>query len=253
MESVLLPGWLNDLEAYGATPPQAAVDAQKLLTAAGDAALAPPSDDLRAQLAAGKLTSANVGQKVRIAALDAVARQGSQVLVRDLMAPIAKITTTAIRADASRLVGELRTQWDAAAKVVSTASKYFGPEDSAGDVILRGATAAASWQAVGGAAHVMTRISRLRATLTRDFGYGSVDVLDHPGVLYVTEAGDLDQLAATWSGQSGITTLASRGPQVGAPWLALVAAGWTLRLNTDLQASQVLDAGLAAQPIPATL
>lgn len=215
--------YLDDLTALNVTVPDQAIAAADIYRAALAAAGEAPAADLQAALVAGKVNPSNVGDMVREAALRQAAQQNAHQVVTALRTTINKAIRDALREDSDRIIGELRTQFDPAAAEVVKAAAHFGPDTTADDVITEKPDVVKRFNQI--AAHVTTLdlVARAYRSLLSDV---LRELPDDIATLFVADASDLNHLRELYRPTRS--------------WLALAHAGFTLRLNTPVEAAEVV-------------
>jgi hypothetical protein len=154
--------------AAGIDLPEGAQRAVDLLAAADAAIRARPDEDLRADLAAGKLTVKNIGKAVEDAALRTAVRDGMQALRVDLAFDLDKAAQHAFRADYDRIVGLLSDRFDTAAAVIVDAVPHLaaGDLDDPAAILARGRDAASRYHAVVDAGTLLDKFAALLSAIT---------------------------------------------------------------------------------------
>ncbi|MEP7738120.1 hypothetical protein ABKW28_10745 [Nocardioides sp. 31GB23] len=215
--------YVSQLEALGVAVPEQTQTARAVYEAAGQAAEASPSDDLRAAMMAGELTPANAADRLREAALAESARSTVQTLARDLHLPINRTMLVGLEAEATRIHADLAALFAPAAAEVMESARHFGADVTGDQAIAGGPKVVKLYQSLSDNTALLAAVSRayqgLLENVTRNLTTAGALVS-----LYVEDQPDLDleharQLFAE--------------PQ---RWMELAAAGYTLTLNTHDQA-----------------
>ena len=196
--------------------------------AALTAANASPADDLAAGLTDGTLTPDTVGDRLLAAAVAATAQEKAHTLLRDLQVPLVPRFAQAVRADADRLLADLRKVFTPAAKTMQKAGALFPVGATGEQVLTAGANAATAWRGLEQARRTLDTVHGVRVTLARDYGIGQVQ----PEVLmYVRDLSsehDVARATEAWDRHDV-------GTGIGGRWHALTAAGFALSLATQAQ------------------
>jgi hypothetical protein len=141
----------------------------------------------------------------------------SQIVARQLIEGANARAARAAQAHADSIIAAARKQFDQAAKTIHDNANAYSPNDTHEDVLRRGAHAATVWAEITRASHTLDAVTHLWSTL-----YGTPPTLDA-----VVETYDGDH----WRRMDGEALLGSANR-----WYVLVAAGYTLRLNTHREA-----------------
>jgi len=255
---------LNDVLALGGRLRDAGYDVGDVLdkvdavTAAIDAAL---GYDKRKYLSDDLLEVAPeaVAERVRQAGLDLVGHLEMARARQDFDQRLAVDAVTSLRAHGDSIVAAMRRQFDPALKVVQAAAATgLTPHTNVQTLADAADTKVISaYRALGPAVQQLDTIARLRTQMATIAGVGPAD---HPMAGLLASAasmsdlqgaqalfqGDIETVQYDLPGGIGSTIAKVRRPRLGGPWLALVDAGYTLKLNTGAQADAVLAAARAA-------
>ena len=131
---------------------------------------------------------------------------------------------TTIRDNADKLLIGLRTPFDEAASVVQVAGRHFPPGASDSHVLAAGPDAAAAWHQLGAALATLDTIRSIRVQIGDLAGHG-----EQRPEWYIDGASDATALEAAHRAYYA----------TGNAFHGLAAAGFTLRLNTEAEATQV--------------
>jgi len=203
------------------------------------------------------LEPAVVAERVRQAGVD---------LATNLEMARARIAfETRLAADAAKalrdrndgIVAAMRKRFDPALEVIKVAAKVglTAHTDAAQLLDTAAPDAIDAYRNLAPAVAELDRIAALRNSMTTVAGLGPVE---HPMAALLTDVDDLTALEdaqAVWRGEvetvqvdmtMGSTLVNVRRPRLGGPWLALVTAGYQVRLNTADEADAVLTAATSA-------
>ncbi|SDY96050.1 hypothetical protein SAMN05661080_05141 [Modestobacter sp. DSM 44400] len=194
-----------------------------------------------------------IAQRIRQAGIDRAAQMETVNVRNGFQHTLAKSAAAHLRADSDRVVREMRKRFDPAVKFVQAAAKRGLTEHSDMTVLLdMGAPdVIAAYRALGPAVAELDRLAALRNQLTTVVGVGP---REHPMAAFitgVTTEAELEGAQNVWIGQletvqhvtpmNGTHLANVRRNRLGGAWLALVCAGYTLRLNTGSEAQAVVD------------
>lgn len=165
---------------------------------------------------------------------------------------LAILAAQAFATGSDLVVKRMRTEFDEAVATVRTAhTAGITPNTDSADLLNTGTPAAiTAWRELTVAVDALDRIAALRHSLTDIVGVGP---RDHPVAAFITNVHDSDTLDIAGTLLTGPTEWAQyqgRGgggftfqrptKRLGGPWLALLTAGYTLRLNTGSEATTVV-------------
>lgn len=215
---------LDPLEKLGVALPDDATAALALADASTAAAADVPANGLRAGIADGTIGPDNIADRLREAALDVAAHQGAVTLRTQLLPYLASAVQTALAADADRIVDDLRPTFDQAVETVANAAGHLRPNAKPADILTAGPASAAAYHAIAEQQAILELILQAR------IGGGRPDA---PAALFIEPVPNLGHLR-----RAGRAYQQTAGP--GGRWLAMVADGCTLRLNTSREAREVV-------------
>lgn len=228
------------------------------ISTAVDLAIAP---DVVSKYLSGDLVNlepAVVAERVRQAGVD-------QALYRDMAhmrtafdSELARSAAAELAATSDAIVAAIRRTFDPSLKAIKAAADVGLLPNTATDALLDAADAETIviYRNLGPAVQALDRVAQLRVQMAMIANVGPAD----PQVAnFVATVDNLDHLEAAediWRGDTEAVqvelpttgTYIARVPthRLGGRWLALVAAGYTVRLNTDSQARAVVEAAHAA-------
>lgn len=190
-----------------------------------------------------------------------IAQAASMEIVRQrdgLQHQLARSAADHMAAGSDAVVKAMRKRWDPAVKTVKIAAERGLTQRTNTTALLDTGTPEAieAYRNLGPAVAELDTIAGLRNQLTRVCRVGPAD---YPTTAFVTDVArlaDLDGAERIWTGEAevvqhdlvpGVTGYGShlariRKQRLGGPWLSLVVAGYTLRLNTGPEAQAVVEA-----------
>jgi len=204
------------------------------------------------------LDPAEVAKRCRQAGLDLAAGQEMAQARRGFDERLALDAAASLRANSDRIVQQMREVFDPAVDAVRNAADHGLTAST--DVRTLADTADGetldAYRQLGSAVVDLDRIAALRFQMATTANIGPAD---HPIACFIAKAGDIDDLdgaQAVWAGEietvavelpsGGHHTARTRRPRLGGPWLALLGAGYELRLNSGREANAVVSAARRA-------
>jgi hypothetical protein len=221
---------LDPLDRAGIDLPDEARRLLDLWEAATDLAATTPADTLRAEIADGTATVDNIGDRLRATALALNTQQGAAALVRQLGPFLASRIEQTVRADADRIVTDLRQPFDRALAEMAAAAEHLTPTDTPATILTKGPDASA--------AHATATDAQARLDTIAQARLGLADT-QPPAAAFLAHAptnGTIRHAAGLWRD--------TQGP--GGRWLALHHAGIDLRIGTPAETTQLLTDAQAA-------
>lgn len=168
------------------------------------------------------LTPTNVVEHVERLTRQRVEVELRGIVSSQLVAAVEAQAARAVQAEADALIAAYRKTFDAAAKVIVKHAPAFGPTDPAESVLARGPEAAKAWSAILNASTVLDAGAHLWSTL-----YERPTTTD--AVVATFDADHWRRIDSADVFESG-------------RWHGLVAAGYTLRLNTYAESAALIAA-----------
>lgn len=218
------PRTISELAHFQVTVDKSVHDALDLLDAAKAAALLDPTADLAAAYQAGKLTPTNVGKHMIHAATISLARERLYLASQAIEQGVSATIREWIRANADRIITEMRPAFDDAAALVHAAGAHFPPAATAAQIIEGGSRAVEAHEHLDAALATLHRVRALRIAVGDCAGHGEQDVTWW--VAAVSDALHLDQAVRAYT-------------SAGDAFHSLAHAGFTLRMNTVTEAARI--------------
>ena len=205
-----------------------------------------------------ELDPAEVAERCRQAGIDLAASEEMATARRAFDERLATDAAASLRANSDQIVHAMRTEFDPAIEIVrvavdaglTTATDVRSLADTADGGTLD------AYRQLAPAVATLDRVSQLRTAMATVAGIGPSDYVM---ANYLAKAGsiaDLDGAQATWEGEietvavelpsGGHHSARTRRPRLGGPWLALLGAGYELRLNSGREANAVVSAARRA-------
>lgn len=196
----------------------------------------------------------DIAEQVRQVGMTRAAEEAIYRVRDGLQFKLAAAAADHLKAESDRIVRAMRKRFDPAAATVQAASAAGLTQHTDTTRLLDTAPAEVidAYRALAPAVAQLDAIAGLRNGLTSIAGVGP---LEHPMAAYVTDVRSLDQLDGAqnlWTGEvetvqrdmplTGSHLARVRRNRLGGAWLALVSAGYKLRLNTGAEAHAVVAA-----------
>jgi hypothetical protein len=197
------------------------------------------------------LDPADIGERVRQYGIDLATREAMGQARRDFDRELARGAARALRDGSDGIIEAMRREFDPALGEVKRAADAGITADTDPAALLDTAPPATikAYRALSPAVDTLDRIAALRLQMCDIAGIGPQR---HPVACFlaeVTETHDLEGATNRWRGvaeyvqydlpMTGSHLAKVRRPQIGGRWLALVAGGYRLRLNTADQADAI--------------
>ena len=167
MFNVTLDRLSTFLEPLGVELPDDAKTIIALRAEALSAATATPIDDLRADVAAGKVKPADVRKRITAAATELTIQEKSRALIRELEPTLDNLARRWARDHGDELIATLRPQFDDAAATLTATVKELGAHADPAAVLERGKDAAEAWTRGRDALAVLHQIRAVRRELNK--------------------------------------------------------------------------------------
>lgn len=201
------------------------------------------------------LEPAEVVERFRQAAVAASARPEMARVHSDFEFRLADVATVSLLAESDRIIAAMREIFDPSLKVIQQAADKGLTESTDPTALAQTADALTlgAYRAIGPAVIALNKIAGLRTEMAR---IAKIGPADRPLCCFVTGVNELELEGAEnlWRGNPervqnvlpmGGTHMTQRiRHRLGDQWLALVTAGYTLRLNTASEADSVLAAAM---------
>lgn len=223
--SLNIDRFAKDLAALGVALPPHLAEVQAIDLALGILRTAAPSGDFEEDVKAGRITAANVTERARAAAIEMVTHAKARELANAAHDALNARKNQALAADGDAIIAAMVPAFELAAKDLAAFVERFGA-DPAAEAVLAAEGGSEAWQARSAALATFDRVRRV--------------AFDLFGPYFGTEA-------PTWFIASAADTEALRLARnvyshTAVGFIALIAAGFTLKLNTAVEAEGVVDA-----------
>lgn len=220
---MLIHRFIRDLDALGIPVPSEVAAVQAIRHAINGLVFTPPIQSFEDDLAAGKITADTAVKRVRDAARQLIEHEKAVQVSRDAEPTLVRLERRALGASGDSLVDALRPAFDQAATATSTFIERFGTNPAA-ETVLAAPGGSEAWQAQQSALAFFDRCRRLCTDLAGVY-YGP-----EAPTWYLADVADADALRRAVSIHAN--TARSFGD--------LVAAGYSLRLNTNEEAEAIV-------------